>query len=254
MRGKNPKFIGIDLAWQSEKNPTAIVVAEGNERICVTAISDPMVGLEQVLSFVDVHSSSNTAVAIDAPLVINNVYGQRECERAISSRFGRYHAGAHTSNLTRYPRAASVRLASELKVRGFVMDSGSEAARHRPGRWFFEVYPHPTHVVLVGLDRIVKYKKGRVAARREGQRRFAGLLQSQLSRGKPMLLEGQEVRDLFMTDPNSLRGRGLKANEDRLDALLCCYLAAHYWYWGSERNELVGSVEDGGTVVPTRSL
>ncbi|MEJ2548708.1 MAG: DUF429 domain-containing protein [Gemmatimonadota bacterium] len=124
----------------------------------------------------------------------------------------------------------------------------------RPARWFFEVYPHPAHVVLFGLDRIVKYKKGRVEARRQGQRSFAALLETKLSDGKPRLVAGKAVNALFTTDPQSLRGKALKANEDRLDALLCCYLAAHYWYWGSERNEFTGASADGGIVVPTMCL
>ena len=57
-----------------------------------------------------------------------------------------------------------------------------------------------------------------------------------------------------LNDPVDLRGQALKHNEDQLDALLCCYLAAHYWYWGAVRNEMIGDLTRGHIVVPTRSI
>ena len=41
-----------------------------------------------------------------------------------------------------------------------------------PGKWFFEVYPHPAHVVLFNREKIIKYKKGNVKLRREGLGEF----------------------------------------------------------------------------------
>ncbi|HEY7225586.1 MAG TPA: DUF429 domain-containing protein [Micromonosporaceae bacterium] len=37
-------------------------------------------------------------VAFDAPLVVNNASGARECERLVDQYFRRYHAGCHPSN------------------------------------------------------------------------------------------------------------------------------------------------------------
>jgi pyridoxamine 5'-phosphate oxidase len=44
----------------------------------------------------------------------------------------------------------------------------------------------------------------------------------------------------------------LKAVEDQLDALLCAYVAAHWWYWGRERNDVLGNSRTGYIVVPQR--
>ncbi len=110
------------------------------------------------------------------------------------------------------------------------------------------MYPHPAHIVLFGLDWIVKYKKGAVEAKREGQRLFTRYLSELLPKAEPSL------NVPCFADPSELRGQALKDNEDRLDALLCCYLAAYYWYWGAERNEMIGDLTDGNIVVPTRSL
>ena len=43
----------------------------------------------------------------------------------------------------------------------------------------------------------------------------------------------------------------MKAVEDQLDALICAYVAAHWWYWGLERNLVLGDRETGYIVVPT---
>ncbi|MEO0541768.1 MAG: hypothetical protein AAFZ80_13035, partial [Cyanobacteria bacterium P01_A01_bin.105] len=50
--------------------------------------------------------------------------------------------------------------------------------------------------------------------------------------------------------PVPATGRAMKALEDRLDSLICAYVAAHYWWWGQARNQVLGSLADGYIVVP----
>ncbi len=40
--------------------------------------------------------------------------------------------------------------------------------------------------------------------------------------------------------------------EHRLDSLMSAYVAAHWWYWGRERNEVLGDAASGYIVVPHR--
>jgi predicted RNase H-like nuclease len=49
--------------------------------------------------------------------------------------------------------------------------------------------------------------------------------------------------------PNAT-GAALKAVEDQLDSLICAYVAAHWWYWGSDRNWVLGDATTGYIVVP----
>ncbi|MEH2168748.1 MAG: hypothetical protein V7K41_19255 [Nostoc sp.] len=37
----------------------------------------------------------------------------------------------------------------------------------------------------------------------------------------------------------------IDATEDKLDSLICAYIAAYSWYWGEERNLVLGDVYDG---------
>jgi predicted RNase H-like nuclease len=47
-----------------------------------------------------------------------------------------------------------------------------------------------------------------------------------------------------------LKGTPLKALEDQLDSLICAYVAAHWWYWGAERNMSLGNLTEGYIIVP----
>ncbi|MEM8545413.1 MAG: hypothetical protein AAGF66_15655 [Cyanobacteria bacterium P01_H01_bin.119] len=42
----------------------------------------------------------------------------------------------------------------------------------------------------------------------------------------------------------------MKALEDKLDSLVCAYVAAHWWYWGTEKNWVLGDRDRGYIIVP----
>lgn len=245
-----PTFIGIDLAWRSDKNHSGGAVLRGDRRaVTLLRVAPDLCSLAEVEDFIDSNSSADTVVAVDAPLVIGNHTGQRPCETEISRRFGASHAGAHTSNLSLYPDAGSVRLARDLERLGF----SHCPPEHRPtlgGKWFFEVYPHPAHVVLFRRQRIIKYKKGPIAARRAGLGEFRHNLLHHLCGAQPALTVNPTLQALLYQPLAELRGSRLKHYEDQLDALLCAYLAAHFWAWSYERNQMIGTLEHGYIINP----
>lgn len=53
--------------------------------------------------------------------------------------------------------------------------------------------------------------------------------------------------------PLERRGRGLKALEDSLDALVCAYTAYFHWYHNGAMTQVFGSVADGYIAVPQPS-
>ena len=104
----------------------------------------------------------------DAPLVCPNATGSRPVDRLTTSRFGRFHAGPHPANAGRCVRP--LRLARAVsEARGGVIGWQLGSAE----RLLAEVFPHPATIRLLGLERIVKYKRGPVAARRSGVCPFA---------------------------------------------------------------------------------
>jgi predicted RNase H-like nuclease len=183
-------------------------------------------------------------VAIDGSLIIRNAAGRRPCEAELTKVYQSRHAGCHSSNLRLYPDAHSVRLSTRLERVGY---------RHlgdpRAGRFQLEVYPHPALIEIFGLDVRLRYKKGRVAEKREGQARLAALL-ADLARSTILTLDvpdrlagrldaGRIVR---------LKGAALKHNEDALDAVVCLYVCALYAIGARYRR--FGDLDSGYIVVP----
>lgn len=243
-------FIGIDLAWQSDSNHSGCAVLHGDQRgLSVLEFSSGLTKLNDVEAFIRRHARNDTVIAIDAPLVIRNIAGQRPCETEISQRFGAAHAGAHTSNLSLYPCAGSVRLASHLESQGF-RHCPKPHERHLGGKWFFEVYPHPAHVVLFKRARIIKYKKGPVASRRRGLHKFRESLRDFLCRADPPLINNSMLQSFLELPLDTLKGIALKHYEDILDATFCSYLAAYFWAWSYKQNEMIGTLETGYIINP----
>jgi predicted RNase H-like nuclease len=241
-------FIGVDLAWRGGNRSSGVAVLKGDLHKAELKDIEILGRLEEIIKYIDRHSEETTFVAIDAPLIINNPDGQRKCETEISKFYGDRHASCHTSNLSLYPNADSVRLASDLLSRGFV-----HAPSAGPGdkRVMLEVYPHPALLELYCLPTILKYKKGRVAERRTGQRELQKKIRELSYFALPLELTSK-LAEFLATDTNSLRGGELKANEDQLDAIVCAYIAYHFCVLGKSRTHQFGDVSSGYIMVPIR--
>jgi predicted RNase H-like nuclease len=241
-------FIGIDLAWRSEKNPSGGAVLRGDRQCArLMDLTSSLASCPAVLSYIENHSSGSTCVAIDAPLIIPNKTGQRPCETLIGKLYGARHASSHSSNRLLYPHAGSVLLASQLVSRGF---------RHAPDlkhlenqRVMVEVYPHPALLELFQLPSIIKYKKGNIAQKRSGQRELQERLK-ELSYFAPPLESTPRLSKFLATDTNLLWGAKLKGHEDELDAIVCAYIAYYYWFWGPCGSLLFGDLDSGYIILP----
>lgn len=235
-------FIGIDLAWRSERNNTGVAVLRGDRGGAeLIRVSDSIRAISDVRGFVVSHAGALTFIAIDAPLIIENAVGQRPCETAVGREYGSREASCHTSNLRLYPDAAGVALARELVQSGYVHGPSADAASKKV---ILEVYPHAGLVALFDLPKSLKYKKGTLAQKRSGLRILAEHL-SQLAQATPVLLKTPYLTDLLTRDLESLNGGDLKAHEDRMDAVFCAYLAYYFWCWGPVRNRVFGDLDTG---------
>lgn len=67
---------------------------------------------------------------------------------------------------------------------------------------------------------------------------------------KPNLNQKRQKR-YFRLLPFS--GAALKAVEDQLDSLICAYVGARWWYWGLDRNWVLGDLATGYIIVPLTS-
>ena len=243
-------FVGVDLAW-SERNPSGVAILAGGPDRPLEYVTAQTHGATEEIAAPILALEGPVWVAIDAPLVVPNESGSRPVDRLVARQYGRFHAGAHSASLKQLKHdVRAARLVELLAPRGVRQMDEVTLPPQAAGSWAFETYPHPAMVELFGLDRIIKYKKGRVDQKRAGLRTLARTMADHLPRLDPPLARSDALSSLLGCDPSGLKGRALKGFEDRLDALFCAYLAAHLWRWGTERNQHLGSADTGSILLP----
>lgn len=245
-----PVFVGLDLAW-SRRNRTGGAVIQNGMLIDYTGLlgSD-----EEIVKFVAAHlpAQAPAVLAVDAPLWVPNATGRRRCDAEVSAAWAAFEAGA-------YPANRQLLLSSCGSIRGeelaalFAEHFGFVQAAPLPfrgeGRLMCEVFPHPAHASLFGLQRTLKYKRksGRspeaiTAEFSRYQQLLAGLAQFDPP------LAGLE--DITAVDASAMRGKALQELEETLDAVTCAYVAWYGWWHGPERQRVYGSVSEGHILAP----
>lgn len=239
------KFLGIDFGWSSGASGLCCLGWQAGKLALLDLQQQQTIAA--VLAWVDrwVGTTATAVIAVDAPTLIPNQTGMRLCDRLAHKHFGRYHAGCYPANLGRPFAARTIELGLSLEARGFIHAPESEP--RSPGRFQLEVFPHPAMIHLFGLTQIIKYKKGKLAERRSELARLRHYICDRLPQHEPHL----EVMQSSISLPEiPTTGTALKAVEDQLDSLICAYVAAHWWYWGLERNWVLGDRQQGYIVVP----
>ncbi len=244
------KFCGVDLGWVAA--PSGLCCLEWRDGCLRAGELARRDRLDEVLAWLQaaIGPEEPGLIAVDAPTLIPNATGMRQPDRLAHQYFGRYHAGCYPANLGRPFAARTLGFGRQLEALGFA--HAPELEPQRPGRYQIEVFPHAAIVQLFRLDRILKYKKGRVAERRAELRRLQVLLAEQLPAREPSLTWPTGLPPDLARDLTTCRGAELKAVEDRLDSLVCAYVAAYWWYWGLARNQVLGDRASGYIVVPQR--
>lgn len=246
-------YVGVDLAWGEGSGSKA---AKETGLACVDA-SGTVVdaswsrGIDAVVEWLVGIARPGDVVAVDAPLVVANASGIRECEREVGQRYGKWKVSANPSNLGR-PWAGGVTLRRRLEGHGFVYTDGSSAPRPDIVQ-FFECYPYTTLVGAAELGYAVerpRYKRlnpalPNPAARRafraaecdELLRRMASLTHA----APPVDLRSHPVTAELVDEPSPLVDAVYKHREDLLDAVLCAWTAGLWAEFGLERCQVLGA-------------
>lgn len=234
-------FLGVDLGWYGKPSGLASI-AIGREGLTLRNVTR-LEETDDILRWIKSEAGGGSAVVgVDAPLVIRNRTGIRDAERELNREFRRFHAGCHAANLGRPFAERVVTFSRRLEALGF--GHGAEITARQQGRFQIEVHPHAAMVNLFDLPRIVKYKRGRRAERAKELRRLRRLMLSRL----PLLDPALPL--LLPPVPNA---GNLKPVEDQIDAVLCAYIAAHWWLWAKQKNHIYGCRKTGYIVVPERT-
>ena len=265
------RFIGIDLGWKS--GPSGLCCLEWADGQLQMLDLARQQSIKDILNWVNrwVLPEEPAMIAVDAPTLIPNTTGMRLPDRLTHKYFGRYHAGCYPANLSLAFAQRTVEFGLELESRGFA--HAPELVPQQPGRYQIECFPHPAIVYLFNLQRILKYKKGRLSERRLELEKLRNLILENLPILQPSLdlsssslpwrpwrghfaQRGEPPHASVLDLAGSLSskipstGAALKAIEDQLDSLICAYIGAHWWYWGLERNLVLGDRTTGYIVIP----
>jgi predicted RNase H-like nuclease len=240
--------IGLDLAWAPHNTSGAAVVvggAAGGELIDTATLGSNA----EIVDYVLHHAPHRPAlVAVDAPLRVPNEHGQRPAEAELRRVFARYQAGAHPANRRLLARDGAVRgetLVAALAAHGFV--EAAAIAANQPARQITEVYPHAAMIGLFDLPRTLKYKARHARARRlDAWHSYQRHLEALHDADPP--LRGHAA--LLAQDVAALRGRALQHYEDRVDAVLCAYIALYAFRWGAARCGTFGTLAAGHIFTP----
>jgi predicted RNase H-like nuclease len=242
------KFIGIDLGWKSQ--PSGLCSLEWINGQLQLLNLDRKEAIADILTWIDrsVQPDEPAIIAVDAPTLIPNATGSRLPDQLSHKYFGKYHAGCYPANQNLPFADRTINFGLELESRGFAHAPTIEP--QKLSRYQIEVFPHPAIVNLFNLERILKYKKGRLSDRRleliKLQNYLLNILPSLSPSLRPLRLCGSFPLEIPTT------GAALKATEDQLDSLVCAYVGAYWWYWGEERNLVLGDRTTGYIVIPQR--
>lgn len=254
--------LGIDAAWTLQ-NPSGIAlltVAAGHKlellrvaRAYVEFTSGRQIGFNDWLSAPPAERALNMSeilnatemctgrlpnvIALDIPLSPLPIKGRRLADAEISRKYGKQWAGTHTPSEKR-PGSVSATLFQQLSESGYDWMNASKRVRpKRQTRCFFETYPHPVIIEMLGLGKRLPYK---VAKR---QKYWPDLkpnerwekIASELDRLRVALaLRINSVKDripmacsILDAAPES-RDTVLKGIEDALDAVVCAFVGCEF--------------------------
>ncbi len=221
---------GIDLAWGTRAR-TGIALTDANGALLRSASVTTDTEIANFLA-----GSSPAVIAIDAPIIVTNSAGMRDCECELSKDFRRFHAGTHPTNMSQPSMQPEPRAARLVNAHGWSTSPGSSPSAKQPIA--LEVYPHSSMVGLFGLTRVLEYKakSGRTPVMRKAQFiELMHLMEIHCDHSLRLTKNNrwQEIGQLVAT---ATRQSELNLIEDEIDAIFCAYIA---WAFATNRESLV---------------
>lgn len=239
------KFIGVDFGWVSGASGLCCLQWQNNRLEILELTIEREIAA--IFTWIDRHvaEEESALVAVDAPTIILNQTGTRLPDKLTHKYFGRYHAGCYPANLNRPFASRTVGFGRSLEAKNFVHAPTIEP--QKLGRYQIEVFPHPAIVNLFSLEKILKYKKGKLAERKAELIKLREYIADRLPLLEPSLAIEPNILPAIA---NKTTGKELKIIEDKLDSLICAYVGVYWWYWGKSKNLVLGDVDTGYIVVP----
>jgi predicted RNase H-like nuclease len=247
------RFLGIDLAWGegSEAKPahdSGVVALDQSGEVVDAGWTS---GLAPTQAWIEEFAQADTLLFIDAPLIVDNPFGQRLCETQVGRCYGRWKVSANTTNL-QSSRLAGVHLRQRLEALGWRYDDG-RSGPPTVARVMSECYPYTTLVGASELGYLLERPRYKRKPKRVPLAEFSPLraaacdeliarLGALRSADPPLDLSShQETRALI--EQNSPHTEvAYKRREDLIDAVICAWTAALWFRFGFKRCQVLGLV------------
>jgi predicted RNase H-like nuclease len=241
------RYLGLDLGWTPRDSSGGVVLEPTGDGSVVVRSADSLRAHEDVLRWVTRHRQRVQAVvAFNAPVVVENMGGSRPCDRLLQEHFSRFRIDEYANNImsASHPRT----MAKALVRMGFEPNPAAAGDR------LVETHLGAAQVMLFDVERPVRLKIGPIGARKDAVDRLRELVVEKLLESKQLPLETSPVLD-EMLDAHlpDLNGTRLGELEERLEALLCAYVAAWLGQLGAEACAFLGDLDHGYILLPDPS-
>ncbi|MFN7145360.1 MAG: hypothetical protein ACK4YP_16425, partial [Myxococcota bacterium] len=231
------RYLGLDLGW-TPRDSSGGVVLEPTEEGGVRVVSaDSLRSHEDTLRWITRNRGRGQAtLAMNAPLIVENLSGSRLCDRQLLEHFSRYRIDEYANNTVSasHPRT----MGRALMRMGFDPNPASDGDR------IVETHTQAAQVLLLGVDRPIRMKSGPIGGRKESVERLRELIDDRLMGGDitPVLEESPELDQLMNAHLPDLNGTRLGELEERLEALICGYVAAYLGQVGTDGCAFLGDL------------
>lgn len=242
------RYLGLDLGW-TPRDSSGGVVLEPTEDGGVQVISaDSLRSHEDTLRWITRNRGrAQATLAWNAPLIVENLSGSRVCDRQLLEHFSRYRIDEYANNTVSasHPRT----MGRALMRMGFDPNPASEGDR------IVETHTQAAQVLLLGVDRPVRMKSGPIGGRKESVERLRELIEERLmgATATPRLHDSPELTQMMEAHLPDLNGTRLGELEERLEALLCAYVAAYLGQVGTDGCAFLGDLDTGYILLPDPS-
>jgi predicted RNase H-like nuclease len=244
-------YIGFDSAWTDNPKAPGAICAVGIEDGHQTLLHAPeLASFSQALSFIQEHHSRNgiTLIALDQPTVVPNLTSMRPVERAAASLIGWLGGGVQPSNRGRLGMFCDASPIWRFLTALGAEENPERARKADGGLHVMEVFPA---LALASLDT-----------------RFFGRLRGphyNPDRKKTFLIaDWGHVAEAAAREAQSLGCGKLaewcytaggavqpqKADQDKLDSVLCALIALNWRLRPREASLLLGDLKTGYMVLP----
>lgn len=241
-------FIGIDLAW-TYKNETGICVISDDGHLL--ELKSHVFSNEEIADIVERYSNNEAIVAIDAPLIVKNQVGARECDGRIMKE------KIHGRNLSVFTCSRDYLVRTYGQIRGEDLVNLVRAKNPQfevtpdlcgGGYKIIETFPTGICLGLFPDEFPIKYKLKNKVPYIETQNNMLRMIKI-LNRMSHYVPAVYGLDKLIATNVTDLSKAAFKHLEDKIDAFLCAYSA--YWCFINQgEGRIFGNKDDGFILLP----